>query len=158
MSVYFFDSSALVKRYLTETGSDWVHNITDVATDNAVSVAEITLVEIAAALAARHRAPKGISRHERNAAVNLLANHFETEYQLVPVNPIILDKAVALTQTHRLRGYDAVQLAAALAANQTFLLAGLSALTFVAADRDLLTAAQAEGLESENPNDHPAQM
>jgi predicted nucleic acid-binding protein len=29
MNSYFFDSSALVKRYLTETGSDWVHSNTE---------------------------------------------------------------------------------------------------------------------------------
>jgi uncharacterized protein len=156
MNSYFFDSSALVKRYLTETGSDWVYSNTDLKTGHTVTVVEITVVEIAAALAARHRAPKGISRRERDAAVNLLANHFETEYQLVPVNQLILDKAVALTQTHKLRGYDAVQLAAALAANQAFLRAGLATLTFVAADRDLLAAAQQEGLEIKNPNDHLA--
>jgi uncharacterized protein len=74
----------------------------------------------------------------------------------VPVNRIILDTAVILTQNHKLRGYDAVQLAAALAANQSLLQAGLPGLIFVAADRDLLAAARQEGLEIKNPNDHLA--
>ena len=149
MSSYFLDSSVLVKRYLTETGSDWVRGLTS-------PEAEITLVEVAAALAARHRAPSGISLSERDNAINLLARHFTTEYQLVPVSRFILDNAVLLTQNHRLRGYDAVQLAAALAANQTLLIAGLPVMTFVAADRDLLSAPRDEGLQIENPNDHRA--
>lgn len=155
MSNYFLDSSALVKRYLTEAGSSWIHEITSLNTGNTVTIAEITLVEVAAALAARCRAPKGITRQERDAAVNLLAKHFETEYQLVPINRIVLDYAVFLTQNdHKLRGYDAVQLSTALAANQSFLQAGLSSLTFVAADRDLLVAAQKEGLTAESPDNH----
>ncbi len=153
MSSFFLDSSALVKRYLTETGSAWVREITR-PTAHTSTVVEITLVEVAAALAARHRASGGISRQDRDATVNLLARHFETEYQLIPVSRFILDRAVILTQNHRLRGYDAVQLAAALATNQSLLRAGLPALTFVAADRDLLAAAHQEGLQVENPNDH----
>ena len=156
MSSFFLDSSVLVKRYLTETGSDWVRGLTSPEAENTVVVAEITLVEVAAALAARHRAPSGISLSERDNAINLLARHFTTEYQLVPVSRFILDNAVLLTQNHRLRGYDAVQLAAALAANQTLLIAGLPVMTFVAADRDLLSAARDEGLQIENPNDHRA--
>jgi len=54
-----------------------------------------------------------------------------------------------------LRGYDAVQLATALAANRKRLNDGLGALIFVSADDELNTAAKAEGLSVENPNDYP---
>jgi uncharacterized protein len=57
-----------------------------------------------------------------------------------------------LTQNHKLRGYDAVQLATSLVANGVLITAGLSHLTFVAADDDLVVAARAEGLAAENPN------
>jgi hypothetical protein len=67
----------------------------------------------------------------------------------------VVEQAVQLTQRHRLRGYDAVQLATALDANATLVAAGLPALTFVAADDDLLAAARAEGLDADNPNLHP---
>ena len=59
-----------------------------------------------------------------------------------------------MTQNYRLRGYDAVQLAAALTANAVLTSAGLSPLIFAAADDDLLNAARAEGLAAENPNLH----
>ncbi len=49
-------------------------------------------------------------------------------------------------------GYDAVQLAMALIANEALTAAGLSRFTFVAADDDLLAAADAEGLLTNNPN------
>ena len=54
MSAFYFDSSALTKRYLTEIGSAWVTNLTDPAAANTIIVAEITRVEVAAALASRH--------------------------------------------------------------------------------------------------------
>ena len=62
---------------------------------------------------------------------------------------------MSLTQNLKLRGYDAVQLATTLVANEALTAASLPGLTFVAADHDLLTAANAEGLDAENPNRYP---
>ena len=42
MAVYFVDSSALVKRYIGETGSTWVLGLFDSALNNEVFVAAIT--------------------------------------------------------------------------------------------------------------------
>ena len=67
----------------------------------------------------------------------------------------IIDLAVKLTQRQKLRGCDALHLAAALAANEELLSKNLPPLTFVAADGDLLDVAEAEGLPTENPNLHP---
>jgi predicted nucleic acid-binding protein len=155
MSYFYVDSSALVKRYVSEMGSAWIAALTDPSTGNTVVVAEITRVECAAAIAARHRASGGISLAERNALVNLLLSHFDTEYEITPLNNVVISQAVNLTQRHRLRGYDAVQLAAALDAHATAISAGLLGLTFIAADDDLVAAAQAEGLTADNPNAHP---
>jgi uncharacterized protein len=154
MSSFFLDSSALAKRYLTETGSSWILEKVSLALGNSIVVVEITRVEVAAAIAARQRAPKGISRQERDGIIALLLKHFEQEYQIVTLTPDIIGQAVELTQNYRLRGYDAVQLAAAIAINQSLDNASLPGLTFVAADSDLLLAAEQEGLSVENPNDH----
>lgn len=124
MSVFSFDTSALVKRYMLETGTEWV------------------------------RAPRGISRSERDVVVRLLVQHCATEYELVPVDRAILDRALLLTQHHRLRGYDAVHLASALAANVVLIAVGSPALTLVTSDRDLRDAAAHEGLAVDNPEDH----
>lgn len=150
MSTLFFDSSALVKRYLTEIGSVWVAAQTSPGSNNVIVVAEITRVEVAAALAARHRAAGSITRDERDRLFKLLAQHHTSEYRAIPISVAVADQAMHLTQAHRLRGYDAVQLPTALAAA-----AILPGIVFVAADDDLLAAARAEGLAGENPNQHP---
>jgi hypothetical protein len=51
-------------------------------------------------------------------------------------------------------GYDAVHLACALALNRPLIENEMSPLIFVSADADLLDAAQAENLPTENPNDY----
>jgi predicted nucleic acid-binding protein len=155
MSQFFFDSSALVKRYLSEIGSAWVTALTDRASEHIILVAEITRVEVAAAFAARQRAPDGRTPGERDQLYRLLAQHCATEYEAIPISVGVADAAMRLTQVYRLRGYDAIQLAAALDTQVTILAADLPGLTFVAADTDLLAAARAEGLTTDNPNLHP---
>lgn len=59
-----------------------------------------------------------------------------------------------LAARYTLRGYDAVQLAAALVLQQARQAAQLPALTFVSADLEQLHAAEAEGLTIENPDNY----
>jgi hypothetical protein len=155
VSNYYLDASAVVKRYNPETGSIWVKELTGSLAGHTIILGEIALAEVAAALAAQHRAPDGITRVERDQALALFLSHCETGYELIAISRFIIDLAVSLTQNYKLRGYDAVQLATALVANEALTAAGLSRLTFVAADHDLLTAADAEGLATDNPNRYP---
>jgi hypothetical protein len=155
VSQVYLDSSALVKRYVTEVGTAWVQTLVAPIGGNTLVSATITRVEIAAALASHHRAPGGLTRAERDGAVALLEQHCTVEYLLVAVDTHVLDRALALTQHHRLRGYDAVQLGAALSVNDSYRGAGLPPVVFISADRDLLQAARLEGLAVDDPNAHP---
>jgi hypothetical protein len=56
VAVYFIDSSALVKRYVSEVGTAFVTGIADPAAGHHTHVARITGVEVIAALARRARA------------------------------------------------------------------------------------------------------
>ena len=60
-----------------------------------------------------------------------------------------------LAENYALRGYDAVQLAAALALNNYWLSLRMPGLTLLSADGALNTAAVAEGLAIDDPNTHP---
>lgn len=155
MSQFFVDSSALVKRYVTEVGTPWIQALSNPVAGNTLVSAAITRVEVAAALASRHRASAGLSLAERDGAVALLEQHCATEYVLIPIDTPVLDRGLTLTQRYRLRGYDALQLATARAVNDSYLVAGLLPLTFLSADRDLLNAALAERLIVDDPNAHP---
>jgi len=155
MTTYFLDASALAKRYLTETGSQWILTITNPTAGHTIIVAEITRVEVASALAARHRASLGFTQQQRDRAVKLLLHHCFAQYRTASLNPTTISRAVNLTQNYRLRGYDAVQLATAIITNEALVVAGLPGLTFAAADTDLLAAAQAENLAIDNPNLYP---
>ena len=154
MTEYYLDASALVKRYADEVGSPWVRQITDRATQHSILLAEITLAEVATALAAKHRAPRGISQEQRDRALSRFLQDCDEHFLLLPVDLPVIDCAVALTRSHRLRGYNSVQLATALVTSDTLQEQNLSAPIFIASDSDLLSAATAESLPVENPLGH----
>ena len=52
---FYLDASALVKRYLAETGSAWVESVCADEETNAIAIAHFGLVETAAAFAAKQR-------------------------------------------------------------------------------------------------------
>lgn len=131
MSSYYLDSSALVKRYASEAGTGWVRRLTDSTSENDILISEITVAEVAAALSAKQRPPDGISLESRDRALSIFLQECHEHYLLLAVDRATIDLAVDLCLRHPLRGYDAVQLATALTANNDIIEAGNTAVTFV---------------------------
>lgn len=82
MPVYFFDSSAIVKRYLIEAGTAWVGAIADLAAGNKIYVAHIALVEVISAIAGRARGLH-ISATDATKAVADFRHDFANEYSQI---------------------------------------------------------------------------
>ncbi|MEW6129488.1 MAG: type II toxin-antitoxin system VapC family toxin [Acidobacteriota bacterium] len=154
MPDYFFDSSAVVKRYLNETGTAWVANPFNPATGNQIYIARIAGVEVVAAIA-RRRAGKSVPLKDAANAIAEFKREFNSEYLIVEMTPNLIDKAMNLTDTYHLRSYDATHLAAAIGTNNLLRASNLLPLTLVSADLELNRAAIAEGLTVEDPNAHP---
>lgn len=146
MAEYFCDTSALVKAYLREPGSDRVVAITE--SDDSVVVSALSLVELGGALRAQQRAgaltPAGLA-----AALAAFADDLRAKFVRVAASDTVLEIATVLLDRNVLRAYDAVQLASCLwhASNRG------APVTFVCSDRQLLRAAAAEGLACLNPED-----
>ena len=154
MAIYFFDSSAVVKRYIIETGTSWVAGIVDPSANNRIYIARITAVEVVSAITRRVR-NGSISISDGSTAITKFRRDLINIYSSVDIALPIITDAMRLAETHALRGYDAVQLAAAMYVNTPWLNLGMPALTLVSADVDLNTAAMTEGLTVEDPNLHP---
>src|SRR5580700_3415780 len=150
MTDYFADSSALVKRYVSEVGSAWVAGLFDPSLSNEILVAAISGVEIVAAVSRRARGG-AITPADAASICGQLRSDWVSDYQIVEVNDFLLQQAMSLAEVHGLRGYDAVQLAAGCQVNQLALRSGLPPIVFVSADIELNAAASLEGLVVENP-------
>jgi len=113
VSLYFLDSSALVKRYVTETGSNWIRALTDPTARNPLIIARITWVEVLSALA-RHEREGNITSDDVARAIRTFSYDLDTQYQVAEVDGALARAAGELVIQHPLRAYDAVQLASAL--------------------------------------------
>ena len=154
MAAYCCDTSGIVKRYVTETGSAWIKNLTDVTGGNRIYIAAITAAEVASAFTRRVRVGS-LSANDAQTGFADFYNDFQNQYRVTDISAQIIDDAVQLALKHGLRGYDSVQLAAALQVRDERLALGATPPILVAADKELIAAAIAEGLLIENPNNYP---
>lgn len=149
MPAYFLDSNIIVKYYVEEPGSDWVRLLVD-EPDNLCLISEITIVEVAAALSQL----RGARRFGRNRMLNIFARFQEDIHTGLfmsrALDAEVLERAAEIALSHPIRGYDALQVAAAVTAED---LSNFE-VVFVSGDKQALRAAQLEALETENPFTH----
>jgi len=150
----YLDASALVKRYVDEVGSDWLHALVAPDRNPLVFISRMTIVEVISAFARRMR-DGSLSAAEFVAARDAFQGDCLNQYQVMPPTLAVIDLACTLLERHPLRAYDATHLATALSAQRFLDAQGYSPLTFVSADDRLNRAAAAEGLPIDNPNQHP---
>lgn len=110
--ILYLDTSALVKLYAEETGTEEVRRA--VGDAELVAVAEIGYVEARSALARKER-EGAFSTKEHDEAVGQLERDFREVYQSRRLTGEIVARAGSFTRKHALRAYDAVHLATAMA-------------------------------------------
>jgi len=154
MAGYFVDSSALVKRYVQEDGTSWVRRLTRRSARSPIYLARITAVEVTAAVA-RRRKGRTLTSAKASSILHRFRQHLAGRYTVIEITPTLFNDAMRLANTHALRAYDAVQLAAALEINQKEQDAGFAPVTLISADQALNDAATAEGLTVDDPRSHP---
>lgn len=159
MSTYYFDSSAVVKLYLSEQGSAWIEQIAQPrkASEEAERLIVFALIGIAetAAAIARHYRRGFLTAKMRQRLYHQFMRDHPRRFTPLVITDDIIHKAADLTQGYMLRGYDAVHLATALSFDQLLKAESGEKLTFVTADEVLYRAAQSSGLIVENPNHYP---
>jgi predicted nucleic acid-binding protein len=136
--IWYFDASALVKRYVAERGSDQVNRAIEEA--EALGTVVVSRAEIVAALAKARRL--GVLDEEQALAGRRLFSQDWPHLIRVQLTDALVDRAGALAWNHGLRGYDAVHLAAATTWRDSI----DDAVTLATFDRRLWAAAEKEGL------------
>ena len=136
--IVYLDTSALVKRYVAEPGSALVR---DAVRRRQVAVSRIAYAELAAAVARLHR--EGLLGEEvRDRVLGRLDADF-AGMTVVEVRASLVRRVPELVKRRALRGYDAVQLAAALSLSQQG-----APIDFWSGDDRLVAAARAEELRA----------
>lgn len=154
MPAYFADTSAIVKLYLDEPGSDWIRGL-----ELGLLVISTLAIPEAASAIARRRREQQISDDEALALWRSFRRDLR-RWDLIALAQPLLFRAAALqirpAPDGMLRTLDALQVACALEAQRRVRRAGIGPLTFLTADSRLELAARHAGLTVENPERYSA--
>ncbi|HUY79266.1 MAG TPA: type II toxin-antitoxin system VapC family toxin [Ktedonobacterales bacterium] len=169
MAIYFFDTNALVRRYLPGPGSEWIGQaLKPQRPAHVLFISELTRVEMRSSLYKLERifqyhsafTDAAIQRFERHLSL-VASTPKDTAYRIVALGPDVLLRASVLLRAYRsgkphaIRTLDAIQLACALIARDSLPPQEREHLLFVTSDKQLIGVATHEGLTVLRPEDQP---
>jgi predicted nucleic acid-binding protein len=153
-SLYFLDTSAILKRYVAEIGSAWVVQLCET---QSLAVSTLTYAELASALARSVREGR-IDDLRLDEILRTYRGHVRDVLQ-IGLRAYVLEDAVSLLirapATIGRRALDAIQIACARRALAHVKDVRVDTVIFASADQRLLAAARWIGLTTDNPEDHP---
>lgn len=148
MALYYLETSALVKLYVFEPGTERLVSLAASSAGHRFAILALAQVEFRSAIRRQERGGE-ISRSEADALIESFRQHSEGRFVVQPFTDSLLDVALALIDGYPLRAFDAMQLAGYLMLRS---ISGAEEPVFVCADKALLSAARNEGCPVLDPN------
>ena len=146
--MYFLESSAFVKLFVFEEGTNTMIRLVETSADTERSASALALVEVRSALRRRERLGD-VSSVAAETAVDMLTAEWRRLIEQ-PLTSAVIGISLEMLDKHALRSLDALQLASALVARTQ--LRNDSPFTFVCSDTRLCEAARAEDMLVLNPS------
>jgi uncharacterized protein len=141
LALYYLETSALVKLYVRESGTEQLLSLAR-AVENQFAIFALAQVELRSAIRRREKSGE-ISAVIASNLLDTFNRHLEARFTVQKATDFVLDIACVLVDRYTLRAYDAIQLAGYVALKGS---AGVDVPTFVCADQALISAATQEGM------------
>ena len=148
MAFYYLETSALVKLYVREPGTERVLALATRSSENRLAILDLSQVELRSAIRRRERAGD-IPTLAANELLATFKVHIEARFVIQKITDFVLDIASVLVDRHTLRAFDAIQLAGYVVLKSS---ARSDMPTFVCSDQALLVAAKQEGMVILDPS------
>lgn len=142
MKFYFLDTSALVKRYHSEKGTDKIDKIFS-QDDRAIVISNITITEMVSAIN-RKKEDRVISKIDQDIVLSKFFHDAIKDFLVIDLDEEHIKGSIMLVLKRNIRTLDSLQLAVALGLKEL-------KITFVCADKKLVSVAEKEGLHTINP-------
>lgn len=152
MHYFYFDASALAKRYIEEAGSDKIDFLFDNVPLRRLQCLTIGAMEVFW-ICIRKRNDKRITTTQFTQATGHLEHEVingQSDFKTISVPDALVWNSMRLIETHSLNSVDAMILRSALDL-AVELRSTDGTLVLVASDQRLIRAARAEGLQTFNP-------
>jgi predicted nucleic acid-binding protein len=147
LGLYYLETSALVKLYVREPGSERLLRLAARVNNHRFSVLALSRVEMHSAIRRRQR-EGDIDAAIADRLLSQFEQHLESRFIKQVLNDQLIDLATSLVKRNALRAYDAVQLAGCLMLKEN---SATDEPSFVCSDKHLLQAAEKEGLACLDP-------
>lgn len=153
MVTFYFDTSALVKRYRKEAGSDVLDKIFEL-TDYSFATSFWTILEFVVAFSTRMKRG-ALSGEAFNTVVSRFLKDVLDRFAITSVNDELIASATSIAIKHALPSADCLQLASILSLKRA-LEPVKERLVLICSDKELCRAAEEEGIELINPEEKDA--
>jgi predicted nucleic acid-binding protein len=149
--VFYFDASALIKKYTNEQGFELIHSLFGTVPRPEMICPQLCILEVFSALVRKKNAGYFSKPVFDQVVIDFRSEVIDSgDFRKVAATDLVLQGAFALIEKHSINATDGVILASALEIdNQLHSLA--HQLVLVSSDQRLLKATQAEGLLTFDP-------
>ena len=146
MTFYFLESTALAKLFVQEKGSQEMIALVEPLSPPQKLISGLGVIEVHSAIRRRERMNE-LSSAQAIEALTILSEEAALMTEQ-PMNGSVVETARQMLDRHALRALDAIQLASCWMVRVA---SGITDIVFVASDRDLTAAADAEGFQTWDP-------
>ena len=145
--IYYWDTSAYVKIYHREKGTGIAENLFKEVADREKkgAISYLGLMETVSAFSRQRELIKG----NYEALIARILEDMQEHLSIIPIEYEIMEKSTFLIIKHRLKTLDSLHLATALFLKNH----SSEEIVFISSDRELLRAAEKEGLKVINPEE-----
>ena len=145
MKIYYWDTSAIIKRYHMEKGSKRVNNLFEEIErgESKGIISHLCVLESLSAIVRR----KSEIRGDYKKVIKTMLMEYVNKFTIIPVDSDIMSFSMKVVLKHGLRSLDAVHLGTLLYISSYL----NQEITLISSDRELLDAAKDEGFEVSNP-------
>ena len=151
MAVFYFDASAVLKRYRTEKGTDVVDDIYEGRSDqHIILTSQLTCIEVES-VAARARRTGMLNDYQYRTLPGAFAKDLNEGLRLLAIGPEKPIEAAEIVRDVPLRSLDAIHYAVFARMSKSWD-SPRNALVFVGSDRELLEACDAKDIKYIDPD------
>lgn len=143
MTIYFFDTSALVKRYYQESGTETVDEL--IESEGSTVISTLSIIESASAFRRKYNRGE-ITEQAMNSLLSAFFEEALDDFVVLPMEESLMEFSFELVLRDDLRTLDSLQLSAALSIDSLD-----ESVIFVCADTDLVETAESNGIEAVDP-------
>ena len=155
MPIYYLDTSALMKRYISEPGSDAVRELFEgLADSDELTTSYLTLLEVNSTATGLLNGRVLTQQAYENILDQFTQDIPDYDFTLIPVQNELIDRGITIAREYSLRSLDAIHFTSILIASGMSL--DSQDIYMVSADRELIAACDAHGILTLNPQSNDA--